>query len=94
MKGIRKINEVTIWRVADVRACCIKHEYYTCGDNEDYGNMLDFVGKTSPTLENLYLVARDIALHSERDDYPLDDYIKTIMFDLSKEVVIRNYLFD
>ena len=94
MGKIRKINEMAIWRMADVRACCIKHEYYTCGDNEDYENMLDFVSKTIPTIENLYLVARDIALHSERDDYSLDDYIKLIMFDLSKEAVIRNYLFD
>jgi len=77
-----KIRERKIWSSMEVRNFCVRHDFYACGDNEDYETMLDFVRQNAPTTESLYLVAYDIAAHSE------DQTVTNMMFLLSKETVM------
>ena len=52
------------WTRYTVRQTCIKHDLYTCGDNEDYDHMLSWVERLYPNVENLYFIAEDIQKHS------------------------------
>ncbi len=76
-----RIKETRIWRSADVKSSCIKNELYMNGTNDEYYAMLDLVNDTEPTIENLYMVASDIAEHSDHQP------ISNIMFILENEVV-------
>lgn len=35
------ITETRTWSASRVRQACIKHDFYTCGDDDDYSAMLD-----------------------------------------------------
>ena len=71
------------WSAASVRQVCIDNDLYTCGDNDDYEAMLDFVNHAYPDVENLYLVAKNILDHSRSGDQT----ITNIMFVLENDVV-------
>ena len=81
-----RIREENTWHAADVRAFCIDHNYYTCGDCDAYANMLDMVSNLPVTPENLYKVAFDILVHSGRDNT-----VENIMFQIRREVVLTFY---
>lgn len=49
----------------DVRLFCIKHDLYTCGDNEAYAKMLGKCGYV--TADELSDIAQDIVDHSPAD---------------------------
>ena len=70
------------WSAASVRNVCIENNYYTCGDNEDYEHMLNWVERLYPNTDNMYFIAQDIAKHSA-DDLP----ISSIMFQLERSAV-------
>jgi len=76
------------WDHTTVRAACIKNDLYTCGDNEEYSAMFDLVDKTPPTTQGLYIIAKDIAEHS---DYQT---ITNVMFILEREAVITTFEID
>lgn len=57
------------WSADTVRTMCINHSYYTCGDCEAYEAMLNKVTASEPTPRAVYLVARDIATHSDLTAY-------------------------
>lgn len=86
-----KINEKKYWGMSEVRSMCIKHRFYTAGDCEAYGKMLNFVSNHKPTTNNIYKVATDIFEHSDidLDRYGCDrnEMIQAIMFDIHKECV-------
>ena len=84
-----KIKTSRAWDSDDVRRMCIKHDFYTCGDNEEYSAMLRYVDEHEPTTENLYIIAVDIYEHSALDDFGQygDSVISSIMFDLEREAV-------
>lgn len=65
----RTITEMKQWSSSDVWQMCIKHDFYTCGNNAEYEKMLDFVSNNSYSLKNAYYVARDIAKHSDLTTY-------------------------
>lgn len=63
MKQIRRISG------ENVRLMCIKHNLYTCGDNEQYGRMLSYceyyrINNLGTTLSDLHFIAEDIWEHS------------------------------
>lgn len=63
MKQIRRISG------ENVRLMCIKHNLYTCGDNEQYGRMLSYceyyrINDLEATLSDLHFIAEDIWEHS------------------------------
>ena len=83
-----KVHANRYWSSDDVRSMCIRHDFYTCGDCEEYDMMLHYVQMLpdGPTERNLYLVALDIWNHSDEEvQYNLD--ITDIMYYLEHETV-------
>lgn len=66
-KEIRRISAQAL------RELCIEEDWYTCGDNEDYGHLLlDLAGhKANITTDDIVEIATDIIEHSELD---IDDF--------------------
>lgn len=83
-----KITETRLWGKDAVRRCCIKNDLYTCGTNEDFVHMLKMVFKLFPDNESLYIVAKDIAEHSE------DQTISNVMYLLAKDAVTTTFQFE
>lgn len=82
-----KIREVREWSSNSVRAMCIKHEFYTRGDNEAYSKMLNYVNAhKEPTLEDMANVACDIIAHSDYEGEMAD-----MMFNLGNEAITTFY---
>ena len=71
-----------------VRQTCIKHDLYTCGDNEDYEHMLNWVERLYPNTENLYFIAEDIQKHSK------DQTVTNVMFLLERDAVMTTFEID
>ena len=67
------------WSGMSVRQTCIKHDLYTCGDNEDYEHMLNWVER---------LIAEDIQKHSK------DQTITNVMYLLEKDAVTTTFEID
>lgn len=85
---LSKIEEIKRWSADSVRKVCIENNLYTAGDNEEYGHMLDWVGRLYPNTENIYFIADDIYRHSENQT------ISNIMFVLANYAVITCYEID
>ena len=68
-----------------VRNMCIEHDYYTKGDNEQYGTMLRMCSKDM-TEERLVKIAEDIKSHSDTNDdvrdiiYSLSELLKVVPY--------------
>lgn len=77
-----------LWSGMSVRQTCIKHDLYTCGDNEDYEHMLNWVERLYPNTENLYFIAEDIQKHSK------DQTVTNIMYLLEKDAVTTTFEID
>ena len=84
-----KTPKITVnrrWSSMSVRETCIKHDLYTCGDNEEYRHMLQCVGRWPyPNAEDLYHIAEDIQKHSK------DQTITNVMYLLEKDAVITTF---
>ena len=76
------------WTRYTVRQTCIKHDLYTCGDNEEYDHMLSWVERLCPNTENLYFIAEDIQKHSK------DQTVTNVMFLLEKDAVTTTFEVD
>lgn len=61
----KEIKTTTTWYAEDVREFCIRHNFYTKGDNKAYDKLLSFVWDKKPTTSNLYKVAQDIMDHTD-----------------------------
>lgn len=73
-----KIKETRKMNSYDLRELCIKRDWYTSGDNEEYSNLLDMTAHRM-TTKKLQQIAEDIKFHS---DTPYE--ITDIMFELSQ----------
>lgn len=77
------------WSPSSVRETCIKHDLYTAGDNEEYTQMLQCVGRWPyPSVEDLYRIAEDIQKHSRNQT------ITNVMFLLEKDAVTTTFEID
>lgn len=79
-----KIIETRYITVSDLRALCIKNDWYTYGTNEEYSRLFDRLkdetGKAvNMTPEKLYEIAQDIKNASD-----WENTISSIMFELSR----------
>lgn len=75
MKETRKIDGIK------VRSACIRYEWYTAGDCEEYDHMFDFIRNLNTvTTDDLEMVAKDIKEHSDTE-YEISD----IMFVLAND---------
>ncbi len=90
-----KIEVERVWDSHDVRNLCINGGYYTCGTNEEYGKMLQFVQNHKPTKDNIFRVAEDIYKHSgiDLDTYGVseDEMIAGLMFEISRKCVTEHF---
>lgn len=92
-KDIPTIKESRFWHSGLVREFCINNGFYTCGDNDEYSDMLCYVEGHNPTPENLYIVAKDILEHSD-DDANGNFVISDIMMLLDKKTVCLDFFID
>lgn len=67
MSNYNFVQVLTVW---DVREVCIRHQYYTRGDCEDYQNMFEHCGYVN--ADTLEVIAKDIKDHSNTEDSVLD----------------------
>ena len=78
----KKIIEERAWNMFAVRDVCIHENWYTCGTSKQYDNMLWYVENNEPNGENLFKVACDILVHTDKDQ---GQTIENIMFILCKD---------
>lgn len=79
MKEFRYISQVK------VRQLCIKYDLFTCGDNDSYNDLFEFIGNLARkgqhvSVEKLRIIAKMIKDNSDKD-YSIPE----IMFVLNTE---------
>lgn len=89
MNDFMKVIEFRHWSSSRVRDFCVSHNWYTCGDCQEYTELLNFVSNNDPSPDNLYTVARDIYTHSDfqEEEFPLE----TMMYLLTRDCVSFTY---
>ena len=97
---IMKIKEIRELDICELRTCCIKHEYFTMGTNDEYSAMFDFAKNMdcSNTAE-LYELCEMIYNHSDKDgasgmissDCSKDDNILGLMWQINKDCIKVHY---
>ena len=79
-KEIRRISS------SNLRALCIRMQWYTRGNNDEYSHLLLDLAehKKHLTTADIIEIAEDIAAHSNLDDVcPEDDIIASIAYELA-----------
>ncbi len=79
----------------NVRKLCVKKDYFTCGANEEYFKMFDYIKEVSKKRtipdEAVYKIAKTIYKHSDFDkikcDYSELDIIASLMFEINDLIV-------
>ena len=86
---IPEITKIPHWTSYGVRRVCIDCGLYTEGDNEAYASMLHMVeSNPTPSVIGLYMVAKDIAEHSEHQT------ITNVMFILENQAITYTFTLD
>ena len=87
MKQYKEIRKI---RASALRQLCVDHDWYTAGDNDEYGHLLfDLAGhKENLNTADIMEIAADIMAHSELDD---DYTIENIAFEVAR---IANVFFE
>lgn len=73
--NMKKYKEIRTISAYSLRALCIRHDWYTNGDNDEYEHLLyDLAGgRPHLTTEDIIAIAVDIASHSDlRDGYDIE----------------------
>lgn len=80
MKQYKEIRKI---RASALRQLCVDHDWYTAGDNDEYGHLLfDLAGhKENLNTADIMEIAADIMAHSELDD---DYTIENIAFEVAR----------
>ena len=69
MENKFRLNLGAVASPESVRQFCINHNFYTDGDNEDYGGLLDYVEHHAVmTPTTLSVIVDDIIEHSDLSD--------------------------
>lgn len=83
-----KVEITKMWSCDRVREMCIRMNFYTCGNNKEYEEMLDYVYEhKTPDDSDIYTVAVDILNHSK------DQTLGNIMYSLVRDCVHTFYEF-
>lgn len=83
------ITKTPHWTPASVRSACIFNSLYTNGDNESYETMLEQVGRIpTPSDIGVYMVAKDIADHSEGQT------VANVMYILANQAITYTFTLD
>lgn len=90
-----RIVETSRIEASRVRSICIKMDWYTCGTNEEYTEMLTNTELQEATAENIYKTAKDIYDHSDMsnyaNDYTEEEIIENIMCYIGNDAITRTY---
>lgn len=81
-----KYEEIRRISASNLRALCINMNWYTRGDNEEYGHLLIDLAERKENLTtcDIIEIAEDIAAHSDLDDVcPEDDIIASIAYEVA-----------
>lgn len=71
--------------MSELRNLCIKQSWFTCGDNEEYSELLNMVNNTELTTDLIVELASIIYSHSESDnDHTMSEHITNIMYLIAK----------
>ena len=79
----------------DVREVCIRHDYYTAGDCEEYTNMFNMLDKESHASKSninslrLEKIATDIKEHSVTDD-SVEDIMENLVCHIRCTLIDRD----
>ena len=67
MKQYKEIRKI---RARALRQLCIEYEWYTSGDNDEYGHLLYDLAENKENLStaDIIEIAADIMAHSDMDD--------------------------
>lgn len=68
--GYREVRRLSS---SDLRALCIKEDWYTGGDCEEYDNLLNMTKKENITTDDIVEIATDIIGHS---DVAIEKYVR------------------
>ena len=60
-----KVKEIKRIDTEKLRHICINNNWYTCGSNADYMNMLKMCEKDNISTNQLYKIAKDIYEHTD-----------------------------
>jgi hypothetical protein len=85
-------KEVRHLGASQLRALCIKEDWYTGGTVNEYGNLLDMAERENITTDDIVEMATDIYEHSEEAmnrlkraaGYDMSDCLKHIMFAIAE----------
>ena len=83
---MKKFYETRTLSASALRSLCIEHDWYTCGDNEEYEHLFSMLHNEygvpeEMTTDKLAEIAEDIMKHSEITDYT----ITTVMFAIARK---------
>lgn len=74
-----KFTEKRMILSANLRALCIKNNWYTCGNEDDYNELFGKIIKDTITTTDIAEIAQDIKEHS------ITEYeITSIMFEIAR----------
>ena len=86
---IPEITKTPNWTSDNVRRACIRNELYTLGDSESYLSMLEKVDVIkTPSDIGVYIIAKDIAEHSEGQT------VSNVMYILANEAIFYTFALD
>ena len=87
MKQYKEIRKIS---ASSLRTLCIRQDWYTAGDNDEYGHLLfNLAGdKENLSTADIIGIAADIMAHSDLDD---DCTIEEIAFEVAR---IANVFFE
>lgn len=90
MNNVKEYKEIRKISASSLRALCIKNDWYTAGDNDEYGHLLyDLANdKENLTTEDIIEIAADIMAHSDLGD---DYTIESVAFEVAR---IANVFFE
>lgn len=85
---MQDIKEIKSWSADSVRRVCIENDLFTCGDNDEYSHMLEWVERLYPNTENIHYIAKIILRNSK------DQAIGNVMYLLANKAVVTTYEID
>lgn len=85
-------KEKRAWSSSKVHSMCFSYNFYTCGDQQEFEDLLFFVKSHRPTLKNMIAAAQNIYEHSDVEKlmgkYNADEkeIFEEIMFGLGETI--------
>lgn len=75
------------WCMEDVRSMCIRYDYCTGMDCDEYDDLLDFVRYTECNADEIEYVAGWIAAYSDFDGYTHKEATRSVAYSLLNNCV-------